>query len=199
MQRATKAESAWRSREKKLLDELEAARWRRGTKRPAPEPVAVQEGVAEDKAWLTQCAIELRTGLQQAVTAMALLEDSLKGVDTEEVPPPSSAEALDQLLKTYPVGDIPQHPRKEQLRPEPQRRGRNGLRDSGSVEVTGGDRMVMVLVSDGDGMVMLLVEDGDRVVTVLPGDGDRMVMVLVQHADQMVMVLVGDCDRMLIV
>ena len=49
---ATKAESAWRTRERKLLDELEAARGQRGTKRAAPEPVAVQEGVAEDKAWL---------------------------------------------------------------------------------------------------------------------------------------------------
>ena len=60
---ATKAELAWRTREKKLLDKLEAARGQRGTKRTAPEPVAVQESVAEDKARLTQCAIELRTGL----------------------------------------------------------------------------------------------------------------------------------------
>ena len=61
---ATKAEAAWRTlEEKKLLDELEAACGQRGTKRTAPEPVAVHEGVAEDKAWLTQCALELRTGL----------------------------------------------------------------------------------------------------------------------------------------
>ena len=50
---ATKAEAAWRTREKKLRDELEAARGQRGTKRTTPEPPAVQEGVAEDKAWLT--------------------------------------------------------------------------------------------------------------------------------------------------
>ena len=75
---ATKAESTWRTREKKLPDELEATRGQRGTKRTAPEVVAVQDGVAEDKAWLTQCAVELRTGLQQAATATALLEDSLK-------------------------------------------------------------------------------------------------------------------------
>ena len=110
---ATKAESAWRTPEKKLLDELEAARGQRGTKRTAPEPVsvAVQEGVAEDKAWLMQCAIELRTGLHQASTATAVLEDSLKRVDREAAPPPSSAEALDELLKTYTVGDILQPPR----------------------------------------------------------------------------------------
>ena len=39
------------------------------------------EGVAEDKAWRTQCAVKLRTGLQQAATATALLEDSFKRVD----------------------------------------------------------------------------------------------------------------------
>ena len=44
-------------------DELEAARGKRGTKRTAPEAVAVPEGVAEDKGWLRQCAVELRTGL----------------------------------------------------------------------------------------------------------------------------------------
>ena len=69
------------------------------------------EGVAEDKAWLTQCAVELRTGLQQAATATALLEHSLKRVDREAAPPPSSAEALDKLLKTYTVSDILQPPR----------------------------------------------------------------------------------------
>ena len=112
---ATWAESAWRIREKKLLDEREAARGQRGTKRTAPEPVsvAVQEGVAEDKAWLTQCAVELRTGLQQAATATALLEDSLKRVAREAAPPPSSAEPLDKLLKTYTVRDILQPPRKK--------------------------------------------------------------------------------------
>ena len=47
---ATKWESARRTRENKLLDELEAAPGQRGTKRTAPEPVAVQESVAEDKA-----------------------------------------------------------------------------------------------------------------------------------------------------
>ena len=73
------------------------------------------EGVAEDKAWLTRCAVELRTGLQQAATAKALLEDSLKRVDREAVPPPSSAEALDKLLKTYMVSDI--------LQPPPEERG----------------------------------------------------------------------------
>ena len=110
---ATRAEALWRTREKKLLDELEAARGQRGTKRTAPETLAVPEGVAEDKAWLTQCAVELRTGLQQAATATALLEDSLKRVDREGAPPPSSAEALDKLLKTYTVSDILQPPRKK--------------------------------------------------------------------------------------
>ena len=95
------------------MDELEAARGQRGTKRTAPQPVAVQESVAEDKAWLTQCAVELRTGLQQAATATALLEDSLKRVDKEAAPPPSCAEALDKLLKTYTVSDILQPPRKK--------------------------------------------------------------------------------------
>ena len=109
----TKAEAAWRTREKKLLDELEAARGQRGMKRTAPEPVAVQEGVAEDKAWLTQCAVELQTGLQQVATATALLKDSLKRVDREAAPPPSSAQASDKLLKDYPVGDILQPPRKK--------------------------------------------------------------------------------------
>ena len=102
---ATKAEHGWRTREKKLVDELEAARGQRGTKRTALEALAMPEGVAEGKASLTQCAVELRTGLQQAATATALLEDSLKRVDTEAAPPPSSAEALDKLLKTYTVSD----------------------------------------------------------------------------------------------
>ena len=75
---ATRAESSWQTREKKLLDELEAARGQRRTKRTTPEALAVQEDVVEDKAWLKQCAVELRTGLQQAATATALLEDSLK-------------------------------------------------------------------------------------------------------------------------
>ena len=60
-QRGHEAEYGWRTREKKLLDELEAARGQRGTKRTAPEALAVPEGFAEDKAWLTQCAVELRT------------------------------------------------------------------------------------------------------------------------------------------
>ena len=112
---ASKGESAWRTREKKLLDELEGALGQRGTNRTAPEPVAVQDtGAAEDKAWLTQykCAIELRTGLQQAATATALLEDSLKRVDKEAAPPPSSSGALDALLKKYDGRDILQPPRK---------------------------------------------------------------------------------------
>ena len=71
------------------------------------------EGVAEDKAWLTQCAVELRTGLQQAATATALLEDSLKRFHREAAPPPSFAEALDKLLKTYTVSDILQPLRKK--------------------------------------------------------------------------------------
>ena len=110
---ATRAEASWQTREKKLLDELEATRGQRGTKRNAPKALAVPEGVAEDKAWLTQCAVELRTGQQQAAMATALLEDSLKRVDREAAPPPSSAEALDKLLKTYTVSDILQPPRKK--------------------------------------------------------------------------------------
>ena len=73
----------------------------------------MQEDVAEDKAWLPQCAVELQTGLQQAATATALLEDSLKRVDREAAPPPPSAEALDKLLKTYTVSDILQPLRKK--------------------------------------------------------------------------------------
>ena len=65
------------------------------------------------RAWLTQCAVNLRTGLQQAAMATALLEDSLKRVDKEAAPPPSSSAALDTLLKNYPVGDILQPPRKK--------------------------------------------------------------------------------------
>ena len=110
---ATKAEAGWRTGEKKLLDELEAARGQRRTKRTAPEVVAVPEGVAEDKAWLTQCGVELQTGLQQAATATALLEESLKRVDKDAAPPPSSSAALDALLKKYEVGDILQPPRKK--------------------------------------------------------------------------------------
>ena len=111
---ATKAEAAWRTtREKKLLDQLEAARGQHGTKRTAPEAVAVPEGVPEDKAWLTQGAVELRTVLQPAATATALLEDSLKRVDMEAAPPLSSAAALDKLLQDYPVGDILQPPKKK--------------------------------------------------------------------------------------
>ena len=87
---AAKADHGWRTREKKLLDELEAARGHRGRKRTAPEAVALPEGVAEDKAWLTQCAVDLLTELQQAATATAVLEDSLKRVDKDAAPPPSS-------------------------------------------------------------------------------------------------------------
>ena len=47
----------------KLLEDQVAARGQRGTKRTAPEPVQ-DSGVLEDKAWLTECAVELRTGLQ---------------------------------------------------------------------------------------------------------------------------------------
>ena len=68
--------------------------------------------VPKDKAWLTQCAVELRTGLHQAATATALLEDSLKRADKESAPPVSSAEELDRLLK-YEVGDILQPPTKK--------------------------------------------------------------------------------------
>ena len=111
---ATKGESAWRTRERKLLDELEAAGGQRGTKCTAPEHGAVQDtGAAEDKAWLTQCAVELRMGLQQAATATALLEDSLKQADKEAAPPPSSSGALDAPPKKCAVGDILQSPRKK--------------------------------------------------------------------------------------
>ena len=117
------------------MDELGAARGQRGTKRPALEPVAVQETAAEDKAWLTHCALELRTGLQQAATARAPLEDSLKKVDKEAVPAPSSSTALDKLLKDYPVGDILQPPRKKGATdPGTPTGGRRGLRDPGAVE-----------------------------------------------------------------
>ena len=111
---ATKGESPWRTREKKLLDELEPVCGQRGMKRTAPELVVVYDtGAAEDKAWLMQCAVELRTGLQQAETATPLMEDSLKRADKEAVPPPSSSAALDARLKKYDVGDILQRPRKK--------------------------------------------------------------------------------------
>ena len=88
----------------------------------------------------------------------------------------------DFFLLTYAVSDILQRPlKKGATEPGTPPGGLHGLRDLGSLEVTGSDRMVMVLVSDGDRMVMMLV-----------GDGDSMVMVLVGHADRMVMVLVGD-------
>ena len=106
---ANKAESGWRTRERKLLDKLETARGQCGMKRTAPD--AVQDpGVLEDKAWLTQCAVEWRTGLQQAATATALLEDSLKRADKESAPPLSSAADMDRLLRKYEVGDILQSP-----------------------------------------------------------------------------------------
>ena len=95
------------TREKKLLDELQAVRGQRRPKRTAPEPLAMHDTcAAENKAWLTQCAVELGTGLLQTVTATALLEDCLKQVDKEAVPPPSSSAALEALLKKYIVGDI---------------------------------------------------------------------------------------------
>ena len=83
-----------------------------GTKCTTPEPVQ-GSGVLEDKAWLTQCAAELSTGLQQAATATALREDSLKRADKESAPPPSSAQELNWPLKNYEVGDILQPPRKK--------------------------------------------------------------------------------------
>ena len=102
---ANKAEFGWRTRESKLLDELETARGQRGTKRTAPD--AVQDpGVVEDKVCLTQCAVELHTGPQQAATTTALLEDSLKRADKQSAPPPSFAADLDRLLRKYEVGDI---------------------------------------------------------------------------------------------
>ena len=109
---ASKSESVWRTREKKLLDELEAGRGQLGTKRTAPEPVQ-DTSVEEDKAWLTQCAVELRTGVQQAAIAKALLEDCLRRADKESMPPPSSAEAVDRLMKKYEIGDILRLPRKK--------------------------------------------------------------------------------------
>ena len=42
-----------------------------------------------------------------------MLEDSLKQADEQSAPPPSSAEALDRLLKKYKVGDILKPPRKK--------------------------------------------------------------------------------------
>ena len=80
-------------------------RGKRVTKRTAPEPL-YDSGVLADKAWLMQCAVEMRTGLQQAATAKALVKDSLKRADKDPAPPPSSAEELDRLLKKYEVGDI---------------------------------------------------------------------------------------------
>ena len=146
--------------------------------------------------------------MQQAATATALLEDSLKRADKEVAPLPSFAEALDAPLKKYEVGDILPPPRKkgatEPLDPNRgvaavQRGGRRGLRDLGPGEVAGGDQMVMVWVSDGDGIVMLLVGDSGWMVMVLVGHADRMVMVLVGDGDRMVMVLVGDGDGMVMV
>ena len=93
---ASKAEWGWRTRKKKLLNELEDARGQRGMKHAAPKPVQ-DASVLEDKASLTQCAVELRTGLQQAATATALLEDSLTRANKDSARPPSSAEALDRL------------------------------------------------------------------------------------------------------
>ena len=85
---ANKVESGWRNCERKLLDELETARRQLGTKCIAPDAVQNPD-VLEDKAWLTQCAVELRTGLQQAARATALPEDSLKRADKESAPLPS--------------------------------------------------------------------------------------------------------------
>ena len=81
--------------------------------RTAPEPVVLQDtGATEDKAWRMQCAVELRTGLQQVATPTALLKDSLKRADKEAAPPLCTAAALGALLNKYDVGDILQPPRK---------------------------------------------------------------------------------------
>ena len=62
---ANKADSGWRTRERKLLDEVGTARGQRGRKLTARDAVE-DPGVLEDKAWLTQCAIGWCMGLQQA-------------------------------------------------------------------------------------------------------------------------------------
>ena len=54
---ASKSESGWRTRAKKLLDELQAARGQRGTKRTAPEPV--QDASVLEDIW---CNREAGTG-----------------------------------------------------------------------------------------------------------------------------------------
>ena len=80
---------------------------------------------------MAECAVELRTGLQQAATATALLDDSLKRADNEAAPPPSFAEALDALHKKYEVGDILQPPRKKGAT-EPRTPTGGSLRPQGS-------------------------------------------------------------------
>ena len=99
---ATQAERGWRVREKKLQEDLDTARGSQcGTKHSWLSPSPVEDpGVVEDKHWLTQHAVELRTGLQQAATATALLEDSLKRADRESRPPPSTVAELDKLLRS---------------------------------------------------------------------------------------------------
>ena len=111
---ANKAEAGWGTCERKLLDDLVTARGQRWTNRTAPD--AVQDpAVLEDKAWLTQCAIALRTGLQRAATATALLEDGLKRADKCKVtaPPPSFAAHQDRLLHKYDVTNILQSSKKK--------------------------------------------------------------------------------------
>ena len=107
-----KSESGWRTRETKRLDELESVCGQRGTKCTAPEPVQ-DSGVHDDNAWPTHCAVELRTGLQQAATARVVLQDILKRADKESAPPPSSEEEVDRLSKKYEVGDILRLPGKK--------------------------------------------------------------------------------------
>ena len=91
---------------------MEAARGERGTKRTAPQLVQ-DSGFLEDNARLTQCAVVMRTGLQQVATATPLLEDSLERADKDFAPHPSPAHALDQLLTKYEVGGMLQPPRKK--------------------------------------------------------------------------------------
>ena len=107
---ASKGESGWQTRKKKLPDELDSVRGHHGTG-VHRSSTCVGLGCSEDKAWPTQCAVELRTGLLPAATTTALLEDSLKQAVKECAPLPSDAQALDQLLKKYEVGDILQPPR----------------------------------------------------------------------------------------
>ena len=69
-----------------------------------------EPGVLEDKALLTQCTVELRTAVQQAATATALLQDSLKRAGTESAPHPSFAADVDRLPLKCAVGNVLQSP-----------------------------------------------------------------------------------------